>query len=73
MAADNSTKPYKLDDLVNATKELAHAQGVLADKKNITKRYRDAIKSFEKDEIEAEAEVARRIGDVKKIAGNLEK
>jgi len=73
MADKDPNRHYTIDDLLDATQELNHARSVLKDKQNILKRHRDAIKSFEKEEIEAESEVARRETLVKKIAGNLEK
>lgn len=73
MAEKDSTRPHTIDDLVHATKDLEHARGQLKDKTLTLKRYRDAIKSFEKEEGEAELEVKRHEIIVKKIAGNLEK
>jgi hypothetical protein len=73
MADKDAARPYTIDDLLHATRELEHARGVLKDKQLTLKRHRDAIKSFEQDEINAEAEVAKREVIVKKIASNLEK
>lgn len=66
-------RPYTLHDLQDAVAELNNAERVLADTRCTLKRHRDAIKSFEKQEQEQEAEVARRKAHVKKVGGNLEK
>jgi len=73
MAEKDSNRPYTMDDLRTAVHELDYARGQLEDTRKTLKRNRDAVKSFEKEEQEREAEVARRENAVKKIAGHLEK
>lgn len=64
---------YSMEDLESAVQDLSHHKGMLKDVQNQLKSKRDAIKSFEESEAQAQLKVDESEARVRRIASHLRK